>query len=215
MRHSCRAPDTRNREPVTPRRAPLLVHLAGAALLCAILAYWTLRVLEPVPPLVAAGLVVSGPQEPDPRLAARMFGDLGAAASAGLSVQVGGVAASGPRSSAVLSVDGKPARAYLIGQEVAPGTILVAVARDGVTIERSGVRSQFPVPPLATARSAPPAELEGGERPPGAVSAAVNPVSPPPRSRQVLANDPDRRPRMPVFAPVSYTHLTLPTNREV
>ena len=53
-------------------------------------------------------------------------------------VQVSGVFAAGTRSSAVLIVDGKPARAYLVGQQIAPGLTLAEVRQDGVTLESGG-----------------------------------------------------------------------------
>jgi general secretion pathway protein C len=135
------------------RKTPLLVHVLGAAALCGIAAYWALRLFAsptaaaPPPPPLAA-------RDADPALAARLFGDLSAGQGAALgNVQVGGVFVAGRYSSAVLSIDGRPARAVLLGRDAAPGTRLVEVRADGVTLERSGARAQFGMPPPAVARA--------------------------------------------------------------
>lgn len=132
---------------------PLPVHLVGAAVLCATIAAWTLHLLHRPAMAVAVTPATQGPPEPDLALAARMFGDLGASATAALSVQVGGVLASSRDPVAVLAVDGRPPRAVRLGQEVAPGTVLAQVSPQEVTLDRAGARLRYPVPVLAAPRN--------------------------------------------------------------
>jgi general secretion pathway protein C len=142
---------------MTTQQTPILIHMLGAALACALIALWALRLLAPGPPAVPAPAPAAVVREPDARLAARLFGDVGGGAIArDVNVQVSGVFAAGKDSSAVLSIDGKPARAVLLGQEVAAGTRLVAVHPDGVTLERDGAQARYVVPPAAVAAASAP-----------------------------------------------------------
>lgn len=124
-------------------------HLAALASVSAIAAYWAIRILTPPPASAPPPLAAPPPREPDPVLAARMFGLVQIAqAPVASNVQVAGVFAAGADSSAVLIVDGKPARVYLLGQEVAPGMTLAAVSPDGVTLASGGGRShELRLPP--------------------------------------------------------------------
>jgi general secretion pathway protein C len=142
---------------MSARRTPILVHLLGAAAASALLAYWVLKLIDaptapPPPPPAQVGL-----REPDAGLAGRMFGDVGAGAPASaLNVQVSGVFAAGRASSAVVSVDGKPQRAVLLGQELSQGVRLAEVRPDGVTLVQGGTRTQISVPAPTIARSTAP-----------------------------------------------------------
>ncbi len=128
--------------------ATVALHLVMLAVVCTIAAYWAIRIMTPVPTSSPPLQSAAGPREADPVLAARMFGLVQAApVQLALNVEVVGVFAAGGDSAAVLAVDGKPARAYLLDQEVAPGAKLAVVTKDGVTIERVGVRQEFAVPP--------------------------------------------------------------------
>jgi general secretion pathway protein C len=134
-----------------------LVHLLGAAVASALLAYWVLRLIAPATPAAPASAPAAVAREPDAALAARMFGDVGSGPLASaLNVQVSGVFAAGKSSSAVIAVDGKPPRAVLLGQEVAMGVRLTEVRPDGVTLERDGARSQYSVPAAAIAKASAP-----------------------------------------------------------
>ncbi|MEW5880562.1 MAG: type II secretion system protein N [Pseudomonadota bacterium] len=118
------------------------------AVACVIAAYWAIRIVTPQPAAAPPPLAAPPPRDPDPVLAARMFGLVQVAPTTALSnVQVAGVFAAGADSSAVLIVDGQPARAYLLGQEVAAGTRLVEVRADGVTLEGAAGRQDLKVPP--------------------------------------------------------------------
>lgn len=139
------------------RKTPILVHVFGAAAASALVAYWGLQLAAPAPPAVAGVAAPVPSRDADPRLAARIMGDVNFGAIAAIqNVQLGGVFVAGPQSSAVVSIDGKPARAVLLGQEVSAGTRLVEVRADSITLERDGARSTYAVPPLALAKSSTP-----------------------------------------------------------
>ena len=126
----------------------VLLHLVLLALVCAIAAYWAIRIMTPAPANSPPAQTSSSPREADPVLAARMFGLVQAAPTqTSLNVQAIGAIAAGPDSAAVLVVDGKPARVYLLNQELDGGARLVAVDWNVVTIERGGVRREIALPP--------------------------------------------------------------------
>jgi general secretion pathway protein C len=130
----------------------VLIHFIGAALVCAQLAYWSIRVMTAPPIAAPAAAKAVSVREPDASLVAREFG-LIERASAGVSnIQVAGVYAAGPDSAAVMVVDDKPARAVLLGQVVATVSTLVDVDAQSGTIESGFVRRQLRVPsaPMAS-----------------------------------------------------------------
>jgi hypothetical protein len=166
-----------------------LGHLAALALVAAIAAYWAIKILTPPPASAPPPLATPPPREPDPVLAARMFGLVQMApVPAASNVQVAGVFAAGADSSAVLIVDGKPARVYLLGQEVAPGTTLAAVRADGITLASGSGQQELrvpprPVAPMGGAAPAPVYTREGNTlSAPGVGPAAPPRPLPPPQS---------------------------------
>jgi len=135
--------------------------------------YWGIRILTPPPSSAPPPLAAPPPRDPDPVLAARMFGLVQAAQAVVVSnIQVAGVFAAGRDSSAVLVIDGKPGRAYLLGQEVAPGTSLEAVRPDGVTLSGARGKQDVRIPPR-------PVASFGGPSPPPAFSLSGNTLSAP------------------------------------
>jgi len=201
---------------MSSRPTPILVHLLGAAAAAALAAYWVLRLAAPASPIVAVTASAIAIREPDARLAARMFGDLsnGPAASA-VNIQVSGVFAAGRDSSAVIAVEGRPARAVLLGRDVAPGMRLVEVRPDGVTIERDGARSQYAVPPASIAQSSVPSAMfrRDGDTltapsqdapsaaPPAGRSAATSPANLASPASRRAAEEPPMPARTPLPAP--------------
>lgn len=187
------------------RVAAVLVHVVMLAIVCAIAAYWAIRIVTPPPTAAPPPLAAPPPRDPDPVLAARMFGLVKAVSTTVVAnVQLAGVFAAGPDSSAVLIVDGKPARAFLLGQEVAPGLQLVDVHPDGVTIEGPGGRQELQVPPkqIASFGGAPPPpayNLTGNTlsapNPPGGAAPALAPNAP------ATGAQPPGIPRQPGSAP--------------
>ena len=135
--------------------------------------YWGIKVLTPPPASAPPPLAAPPPRDPDPVLAARMLGLVQAATATVVSnIQVAGVFSAGRDSAAVLVIDGKPARAYLLGQEVAPGTSLEAVRPDGVTLSGAGGKQDVRIPPRAVASF-------GGPPPAPAFSLSGNTLSAP------------------------------------
>jgi general secretion pathway protein C len=146
------------------------LHGAGLAIVCALAAYWAIKIITPPPTAAPPPLAASPAREPDPVLSARLFGLVQAPqqAVAASNIQVVGLFAAGKHSSAVLVVDGKPARAYGVGQEIAPGTRLAEVQRDGVFLESGGARQEVRMaarpgtaPLAAGAAPAPAYNLQG------------------------------------------------------
>lgn len=132
----------------------VLMHVTMLAIVSAIAAYWVIKILTPQPTAAPPPLAAPLPRDPNPVLAARMFGLIQAPQAATVSnIQVSGVFAAGRDSSAVLSVDGKPARTYVLGQEVVPGNRLVDVQQDVVVLESAGGRQQLRLPPRTTVAS--------------------------------------------------------------
>jgi general secretion pathway protein C len=169
------------------RFATVLMHLLLLALVCAAAAYWVVKIATPAPTTAPPPVASPPPRDVDPVLAARMFGLVQLAnTQVTANVQVSGVFAAGPQSSAVLVVDGKPARAYLVGQQVAPGLTLAEVRSDGVTLESGGARQDVRVPPRPVANLGgappPPSFVRQGNvlsAPPAGSGAAAPPYPPP------------------------------------
>jgi general secretion pathway protein C len=136
----------------------LLLHFAMLALVCAIAAYWVMKIATPPPTAAPPPVAAPVPREADPVLAARMFGLVQAAPTVASNVQVLGVFSAGRDSSAVLAVDGKPARVVLLGQPVSGTMKLAEVRPDGVTLDSGGARQELRLPPRAPVASggAPP-----------------------------------------------------------
>jgi hypothetical protein len=136
-----------------------LVHLLFFAGVVAIGAYWSVRIFTPAPTTAPPPLPPPPLRDPDPTAAARMFGKVAVAqAVVATNIQALGAFAAGKDSSAVLVVDGKPPRVYLVGQEVVPGTRLVSVTSELVVVETASGRQEVRLPP-------PPAVAMSGPAP--------------------------------------------------
>jgi general secretion pathway protein C len=163
------------------------------AALCAIAAGWALQLLAPRAPVAPGGAVAQAQAPSDLRLAGQLFGGIPAtssiaAASAPSNIQVTGVVAAGSRGIALLAIDGKPAKAFQVGESVSDGLKLVSVSGDSVELDRSGTALTLPAPPrgsiaVLTAgpqRSAGPGAPPSG--PPTGVPVVPAPLGPlPPR----------------------------------
>src|SRR5690606_13561608 len=163
---------------VASRRWTLLAaSLAMFAMLCATIAYWALQLLAPAVPIAPTASLVDQRDAPDLVAAAKLFGmpvggRAGATAASVSNIQVLGVAASEVRGSAVLVVDGKPPKAYMVGDKVSGDTLLVEVRSAAAVIERNGVRVDLVAPQRPSV-----AILSGGPvRADAATSGAVPPV---------------------------------------
>lgn len=122
------------------------VHAVFLAGVLVIAAYWSIRIFTPAPTAAPPPLPPPPLRDPDPIAAARMFGKVDVVQAVASNVQALGVFAAGKDSSAVLVVDGKPPRVFLIGQEVAPGMKLVSVTSEIAVLETSGGRQEVRLP---------------------------------------------------------------------
>lgn len=131
--------------------AAFFTSLLMFALLCGIVAYWALQ-LAGRKPSVAPPEIVADPRAAlDLNAAGGLFG---AAPAAGgnapppevANIQVIGIAADPARGAAILAVDGKPGKPFLVGDTIVAGTKLGAVTADAVIIDRGGARIELPVP---------------------------------------------------------------------
>jgi len=122
------------------------IHLLFLAGVLAIAAYWSIRVFTPAPTSAPPPLPPPPMRDPDPVAAARMFGKVDVVQAVATNIQALGVFAAGKDSSAVLVVDGKPARVFLVGQEVVPGMKLVSVTSDLAVLESNGARQEVRLP---------------------------------------------------------------------
>ena len=131
--------------------AALAVHLVFFALVMAIAAYWGVRIFTPAPTAAPPPLAPPPLRDPDPVAVARMFGKVERVQAVTSNIQAIGAYSAGKDSSAVLSVDGRPARVFLLGQEVAPGLKLAEVGPETVVLESGGARQELRLPPRAIA----------------------------------------------------------------
>jgi general secretion pathway protein C len=138
--------------------AAAAIHVVFFSLVMAIAAYLGVRVFTPAPTAAPPPLAPPPLRDPDPVATARMFGKVEVIHAVATNVQALGAFIAGKDSSAVLSVDGKPARAYLLGQEVAPGMKLVDVTPEVVVLEAGGGRQEVRLPArtVASFGGAPP-----------------------------------------------------------
>lgn len=129
----------------------LLIEALLLIALCALLARWAATLLTgsplPVPP------AVSLPASPDNAISgmlstARLFGSY-PAGTLSENVQVLGVIADTVHQtghgSVLISIDGRPAKAYQIGDDV-EGRRLVAIRSDAIEMEANGARQSFRLP---------------------------------------------------------------------
>jgi hypothetical protein len=209
--------------------AAALLHLSMLALVCAIGTYWAIRILTPAPASVPPPQPAAVMREADPVLAARMFGLVQAApvVQQALNVQALGAYAAGRDSAAVLAVGGKPARVYLLNQEVSSGARLVEVRKDAITIEQGGVRRELALPPqqalgLGGAPSPPGYTREGSTLTAPSVAAAAQPGGVParpltPRSPvvpQPVPPQPQVQPQPAVQAPPQLQMQAVPPEQD-
>lgn len=131
--------------------AAAAVHLAFFAVVVAIAAYWGVRIFTPAPTAAPPPLPPPPIRDPDPIATARMFGKVEVVQPVATNIQALGAFAAGKDSSAVLSVDGRPPRVFLLGQEVVAGTTLAAVTHEVVVLDAGGARQEIRLPARAVA----------------------------------------------------------------
>lgn len=201
------------------------------AALCAIAAYWAAVLLAPRAPIAPTGVVADPRALPELQQSAQLFGlSRAVVVAAKLSnVEVVGIVAAGRRGSAILGIDGKPPRAFAVGESLTASQRLSAVESDRVVIANNGQLVELPVPtnssldvlnsgadqptrPGAPASAAPPPDMPQALVPvPGAFGLARPPPGAtlqPPGSRS-----PGRIPTVPSRAPSSDI-VQLPSDQQ-
>jgi general secretion pathway protein C len=136
------------------QRAPAVIAFLLFLALCASIAYWLLQWMAPPPRPVAAP-----PQAaralPPVAAAANLFG--GGAKAAGMAnVQLKGIirAASPQDSSAIIAVEGKPARALQANAEVTSGLTVKAIHARSVVLSDRGAERELSLPAFAAQEGA-------------------------------------------------------------
>lgn len=187
--------------------AYVAVHAVFLAGVLVIAAYWSIRIFTPAPTSAPPPLPPPPLRDPDPVAAARMFGKVDVVQAVATNVQAAGIFAAGKDSSAILIVDGKPPRVFLVGQEVAPGMKLVSVTSEIAILESNGTQQEVRMP------ARPIAQLGGMPAPPNftregnTLSAPSSdgspniPRSPPPRSTFPQPPPPMPAPQVPPQQP--------------
>lgn len=160
----------------TGRWAPHLAATVLFAAVCGIATFWGLQLFAPRMAIAPAGSLVDWQKAPDLAAASRLFGMPASAvqsrraAAAASNIKVIGVAASSQRGSAILSIDGKPPKAFMVGDKIDDHAMLVEVRPDVVIVEQAGGRVELPAPDRPD-----PALLSAG---PSAASSASSVAAP-------------------------------------
>lgn len=185
------------------RWTSLAATFLSAALLCGVIAYWAMILSAPRIAIAPAGSLIDRGAPSDLGPAQRLFGQIaGAAATASTApsnITVIGIVASSRNGSAILVLDGKPARPVGVGEEVEPGLRLISVSAAEVVLERDGVQLRLPAPagadPEVLTRGADPAGPGPEAAPPAAQApAAVPSVAPAAAATSAPAAAPARAP---------------------
>ena len=140
------------------KRLPLLITVLAVAALSASLAYWGLQLFKPQQRPIAAVPMQAAP-ETNIEAAKGLFGGQVVAAAVSNYQLKGVVAANGPDSAAIIAADGKPAMAYGVGREVAPGVTIKEVHPKYVLLSEGGTVKRIDLPSDAGVRSEPSPNL--------------------------------------------------------
>jgi general secretion pathway protein C len=173
------------------------------ALLCAVAAYWVLQLVAHRAPVAPAGAVARTQAPVDLAQASRLFGGAPAATTGGQAgdIRVTGVLAAGRQGIALLSINGAPAKAFAVGQEVTAGVRLEAVEPDVVRLAQGASVRELEAPargslsvlssgPVRSSTNAPPVPVTPGAASPqlpalpafGAAAGPQDGGAPPPGS---------------------------------
>lgn len=140
------------------KRLPLLFTVLAVAALSASLAYWGLQLFKPQQRPIAAVPLQAAP-EANLDAAKGLFGGQVAAAAVSNYQLTGVVAANGLDSAAIIAADGKPAMAYGVGREVAPGVTIKEVHPKYVLLSEGGAIKRLDLPSDAGVSSVPSPSL--------------------------------------------------------
>lgn len=123
---------------------PRLAGAAAWALFAAGIGVWGAILLAPSPQTAPPTAVSATSLPTSTQPVAAWFGT---GAGAKIQVVVAGLIAQGSRGSAILAIDGRPARAYAVGSQLADGVTLAEVGGNGIVLNQGGDRVEV----LATA----------------------------------------------------------------
>jgi len=140
------------------KRLPLFFTVLAVVALSASLAYWGLQFFKPPQRAIAAVPVQAAP-EANIEAAKGLFGGQEVAAAAVTNYQLKGVvAAAGKDSAAIIAIDGKPAMAYGLGREVAPGVTIREIHPKYVMLAEGGAVKRVDLPSDAGVHSEAPSQ---------------------------------------------------------
>jgi len=165
------------------RWAPRLASLVLFALLCAIVAYWSMRLLEPPVRIAPAGSLAGRDLSAGLPQAATLFGRAGAgdgavARAVASNFKLLGLIADPDRGAAILSVDGRPAEAFGVGAKIDDTHTLKSVDRSGAVISHGAEEIRLDAPETASLDILTSGPAPGGGTPPGAVAPPARPLPP-------------------------------------
>jgi general secretion pathway protein C len=127
------------------KRLPIVLTLVALIALAASVAYWILQLYQPPQrPLTAAPVTVV--PEPAMDAAATLFGGQ-AAAQVATNYTLTGVISAGSQSVAIISANGAPAKALVLGKELAPGVTVNEVHPRYVMLSDGGVMKRIDLAP--------------------------------------------------------------------
>ena len=119
----------------------------AAALAAASAGYWALKLTAPAIEPSSSKLVSQGPAAPTPQVIARVLGggQIGPAAPSAVALDSaasrykisGVVAGKNDRGYALIAVDGKPARPFMVGSQVSDNLLLQSVNKAGAALATS------------------------------------------------------------------------------
>lgn len=126
-----------------------LISLLLFLVLVAIVAYWSMQLLAPRGAIAPTDSLGDSSRPPLP-VASRLFGapnkEAVAEAPPPVNVKVFGIVDAGRRGVAILSIDGRPAKAYAVNQKIDGGSVVKSVQADKVVIEHQGTRIEAEAP---------------------------------------------------------------------
>ncbi len=135
------------------RWAPRVLSVLLFALLCAIVAYWALRLLEPPVRIAPSGSLAAAETVASLGPAQTLFGRTGTAAApvaqaVASNFKVLGVIADAERGAAIISIDGGPPEAFGAGMQIDDNHKLKAVSAKEVIVLRGSEEIRLDAPPL-------------------------------------------------------------------
>jgi general secretion pathway protein C len=138
----------------------LLGYLLAFSALAACLAYWAMQLLAPQAPVASSGVVAEKSATLDLSGAGNLFGSVNkatvsAAPAPAVSIQIQGLIAtrSMSKATAILTIDGRPAQAFALGDSLGNGTRLIEITPAGIAIEKDGQKSSIALPVRQTVAS--------------------------------------------------------------